>query len=283
MHLHLWGVIVAPSGAGLGRRSRATLASGAGRHTLFRQTLERAARLIAPDRLVAALARDHSASYDTRLPGTTAVRRVLQPAWRGSAPAAFLPLLRVAHEDPHATVAVFPADHLVDGEARFMGCVARAVDAVAHRPDLVFVIGAQPSGGLADRSWIEPGEAVEGLEAWAVRAVRRFVSRRAGAGPAALDTDEALVNTHVVVGRVERLLALGRRSLPDVLESLEPLQAALGRPEEPLLCDAVYEQMPYADLAHALFVRPHAMAVVAAAGVRLRRQAPVLLADALAG
>ncbi|HXG04829.1 MAG TPA: hypothetical protein VNO23_15620 [Candidatus Binatia bacterium] len=281
MNRHLWGIIVATRG-GLGWGCRPTLASRPDRHVLFRRTLERAARLIAPDRLVAVLARDHSASYDTRLPGAPAVRRVLQPAWRGSAPALYLPLLRVAHEDPHATVAVFPADHLVDGEARFMSYVARAVEALAQRPDLVLVIGAQPSGGTADRSWIEPGTTVPGLEAWAVRTVRRFVTRRAGPEPP-LDMDEALVNTRVVVGRVQRLLALGRRSLPDVLESLEPLQNALGRPEESLLCDAVYEQMPYADLAHALFVRPQATAVVTAAGVRLRPQARVPLAPALAG
>ncbi|MCL6640533.1 MAG: hypothetical protein K6T92_04080, partial [Candidatus Rokubacteria bacterium] len=91
MNRHLWGIIVATRG-GLGCGCRPTLASRPDRHVLFRRTLERAARLIAPDRLVAVLARDHSASYDTRLPGAPAVRRVLQPAWRGSAPALYLPL-----------------------------------------------------------------------------------------------------------------------------------------------------------------------------------------------
>lgn len=277
MHPHLWGIVVAAAGTARGRRRRAGPAVS--RPLLFRQTLERAARLIAPDRLVAVLARDHSASYDTG--GLPAVRRVLQPAWRGSAPALFLPLLGLAHEDPHATVVVFPADHPVDGEARFLDSVRRAAEALARRPDLVLVIGAQPSGRDGG-SWIEPGEPVAGLEPY-VRTVRRFIHRDRGPGLAGPDLDEALVNTQVVVGRAARLLALGRRRLPGVLESLEPLEAALGRPEEAILCEAVYEQMPYADLAHALFVRPRAMGVVAAGGVRLRPQCPLTPLPALAG
>lgn len=279
MSRHLWGVIVATSTA-----VRTPRGQPPGRHGLFRQALERAARLVPPDRLIAVLARDHSASYDTRLPGVRSVQRVLQPAWRGSAPALFLPLLRVARDDPHATVLVLPADHGVEGEARFMSYVARAAAATERRPELLFVIGVQASGRGAERSWIELGGPVEGLEAYAVRAVRRFLGRRtARPAPAAVDAGEVLVNTHVVVGRVERLLALGRRGLPDVLESLEPLQAALGRPEEALLCEAVYEQMPYADLAHALFTRPQTVAVVCAAGVRLRPQVEPGPVQTLAG
>lgn len=281
MHQHLWGIIVATIGPARDR-GRRSLGPSPGRPLLFRQTLERAARLVAPDRLVAVLTRDHSTSYDTTLAGLPPVRRVVQPAWRGTAPALYLPLLRVAHEDPHATVVLFPADHPVDGEVRFISSVRRAADAAARRPDLVLVIGAQPSGP-DDRSWIEPGEPVAGLEPYAVRAVRRFLHRPRGPGVAPLDAGEALVNTHVVVGRAQRLLTLGRRRLPGVLESLEPLEAALGRPEEAILCEAVYEHMPYADLAHALFVRPRTVAVVAATGVRLRPQCPVVAPPALAG
>ena len=37
---------------------------------------------------------------------------------------------------------------------------------------------------------------------------------------------------------------------------------AFGAPEESLLCEAVYEGMPYASLAHALFVRARTSAVL---------------------
>jgi hypothetical protein len=78
------------------------------------------------------------------------------------------------------------------------------------------------------------------------------------------------VNTGVVVAEAGTLLALGRRRLPDVLETLEPLEAAFGGPEEHLLCEAVYEGMPYADIAHALFAADEAFGVLDVPRTRTR-------------
>jgi len=207
---------------------------------------------------------------------------MVQPAYRGSAPELFLPVLRIAYEDPHATVVVIPSDQLVDGEARLMAYVGRAAQAVAQRPDLVVVIGAHPLSLEVPCTWIDPGDLVEGLETLAVRAVRRFVARPSRGEAVALYAGEALVNTHVVIAKVGALLELGRRYLPDVLETLEPLEAAFGMPEERLLCEAVYEQMPYADIAHALFVRPQHAAVLPVSDVRISTEDSVPAVHALA-
>src|SRR5438128_253674 len=123
---------------------------------LFRQALDRAARLIEPDQLFAVVARDHRAYYDTELSEFPGVRRILQPAYRGSAPELFLPVLRIAAEDPHATVVVVPSGQLVDGEARLMAYVGRAAQAVERRPDLVVVIGAHPLGLEVPCTWSDP-------------------------------------------------------------------------------------------------------------------------------
>jgi hypothetical protein len=58
------------------------------------------------------------------------------------------------------------------------------------------------------------------------------------------------------------LLELGRRYLPDVLETLEPLESAFGMPEEDLLCEAVYEGMPSASISRDLLERGGDFAVL---------------------
>jgi mannose-1-phosphate guanylyltransferase len=274
----LWGVIL---GGGIGdrraerRASRFTLRRPpAARHVLFRQAVERAARLIEPQRLLAVLARDHSASYDIELASLPPIQRVVQPVYRGSGPEIFLPVLKIADQDPDATIVILPSDHLVDGEARLMTCVAKAAQAVAARPDLPLVIGAHPSGPDAAASWIEPGAPVEGLECFGVRAVQRFVRRPAPADLATLWEGHGLVNTHVVIARARALIRLGQRYLPDVLETFEPLAGAFGAPEESLLCEAVYEQMPYATVSHALFVRAQDIAVLPATNVTMWSEVP---------
>jgi hypothetical protein len=96
------------------------------------------------------------------------------------------------------------------------------------------------------------------------------VRRTSFAQAAALRASGGLINTGVIVAQAATWLALGRRRLPDVLETLEPLQTAHGGAEENLLCEAVYEAMPYADLAHALLARDEAFAVLAVPRTRTR-------------
>jgi hypothetical protein len=78
-----------------------------------------------------------------------------------------------------------------------------------------------------------------------------------------------------VVAKAGTLIGLGLRYLPDVLEAFEPLRGAFGTPEEPLLCEALWEGMPWASIAHALFVRPGEVAVVPVAPMHADRHRAV--------
>jgi mannose-1-phosphate guanylyltransferase len=277
---NLWGVVLTGS---LDERHRHHHRVPGAHHerprrhrAVFRQAVERATWLVPTHRLVAVLARDHSAYYDSELEGLGRIQKVVQPAWRGSAAELFLPILKIASADPDATVAIFPGRQAMDGETQLMTYVAKAVQAITLRPDLPIVLGAVPQGPDATHAWIDPGGPIEGLEAYALRAVRRFVARPSRAEAATLWAADGLINTHVVVAKARTIIALGGRYLPDVLEAFEPLGSAFGTPEESLLCEAVYEGMPYASMAHALFVRNCDIAVLPAPHVRVTLEAPVV-------
>ena len=96
--------------------------------------------------------------------------------------------------------------------------------------------------------WIEPGAPVEGLEELAVCSVKRFVDAASPAERRRLFEGNALTSTLIFVGRAGTLRALAARAVPEILEALEPLEDAFDTAEESLLCDAVYECMPEADL-----------------------------------
>src|SRR5262249_54470128 len=87
-----------------------------------------------------------------------------------------------------------------------------------------------------------------GLEDLAVHTVRRFVNDATPPERRMLFDAGALVSTSIFVARAGTLLSVAQRVLPEVLEALEPLEAAFGRPEDGLLCGAVYECMPRAGL-----------------------------------
>jgi mannose-1-phosphate guanylyltransferase len=197
---------------------------------------------------VAILSREDSLAYEAELRFAPAVHRVLQPRYRGTAVEVFLPVLQIARRDPHAIVAVLPGDQRIDLEARFMSCVARAAGAVGVRPDLPLVLGAPPGSRQVSAPWIEPGALIEGLEHLDVRAVTRFVQCPTRVESQALFDGTGLVSTGVLVARAKALVAVGRRYLPEVLETLEPLEDAFDAPEEPLLREALWECMPHASM-----------------------------------
>lgn len=253
---HLWGIVL--PGA---ERPRAV--APARRHYTGRShrpapvaPFERASRVIPSSRLVTVLTRETPAETGD-LAAVPGVRRCLQPASRGTAPEIFLAALGVLQQDPHAVVATLPADHLSEHGHRLMQYVARAAAAAAIRPDLPVLVGAYPGSRDPEYAWIEPGEPVEGLEAYAVRAVRRLVT-----GPSSAERAGGLLGMLAVVTSARTLIALGRRHLPDVLECLEPLEEVVGRPEEALLCDAVWESMPRASVCRDLLAHVESLAVV---------------------
>lgn len=242
---HVWGLVLA--GRPLGRGP-----------AHMRRAIDRATRLVPHHRLVSVLCRQDVRDCGPALADVPAMTQIVQPTYRGSAAELFLPVLVIARRDPNAVVVAFSAEEDAGHDGRLLPSVQKAVRAVALRPDLTVLVGARPRTGRALDGWIEPGSPVEGLEDLAVRDIRRFVyepaHRSASAPP--------LLSTAAIVGRARTLIALGRRWVPEVLETLEPLEAVADAPEAGLLAEAVYECMPYASLSRELLERGRDVAVL---------------------
>jgi mannose-1-phosphate guanylyltransferase len=234
---HLWGIVL----------------SG-GSTALLRRTVERAALLIPHRRIITVTARRQPPNGRPTV-ALPRVQRIVQPSYRGSAPEILLPALKLARRDPHATLVILPGDLLIEHETRFLSYVQRAISAVELRADVPVLLGAHPRTPDPGHGWIEPGAPVEGLERLSIHAIARFIERPSRAEAGTLFEGTGLLSTRIVIAKARTLIELGQRYLPEVLETLEPLEAAFGRPEELLLCDAVYECMPRASLWRALLVR----------------------------
>jgi mannose-1-phosphate guanylyltransferase len=279
---HLWGIVIVGSAdegrpathytAGRVRRLRPEDSLAARERALVR-TLDRATRLIPAERLVTVLERAEVARHAADLAEFGEVRVVVQPTWRGNAAQIFLPALRIMREDPHATIVVLPHEQMLDQDSRILHYVAQAARAVEIRPDVPVVIGAPPRGPDPSEAWIEPGDPVEGLEAYAIRSVERFLGSPSRREVASLYEGNGLLSTLVVIAKAKTLIGLGRTHLPDVLETLEPLEDVFGGPEERLLCDAIYECMPVANITAGILERAGQLAVLPLPGVVWREDA----------
>jgi mannose-1-phosphate guanylyltransferase len=212
------------------------------------RALDRAMRLAPAHRVVAVVSRESAVQCAAVLTATRDVATIVQPAYRGSAAELFLPALLVAHRDPDAVVLALRADETHDGPVA--PCLARAVRAVGTRPELTVLVGARPRTTRLSDGLVEPGAPLPGLEDLSLLAVRRFVYE-APRGLCARD----LLAPAALAARAHTLVALGRRYIPEVLETLEPLEHVADAAEATLLCEAVYECMPYASLSREFLER----------------------------
>ena len=221
----------------------------------LQRALDRATRLTSPQRVVVVASRESASHCGATLSETPGVATIVQPAYRGSAAELFLPALLVAGRDPDAVIVALRADEAHDGP--IAPSLSRAVSAVALRPDLTLLVGARPRAMRLPDGLVEPGSPLPGLEALSLLAVRRFVYE-APRGVAARD----LLAPTALAARARALVGLGRRYIPDVLETLEPLEDVADASEATLLCEAVYECMPYVSLSREFLERVPELAVL---------------------
>jgi mannose-1-phosphate guanylyltransferase len=205
--------------------------------------------------VVAVVSRDSVATAGRELATVADVATIVQPVYRGSAAELFLPALLVARRDPDAVILALRADEMHDGP--IAPSLARAIRAVGLRPDLTVLVGARPRRACAPDGLVEPGPPLAGHEDLSLLAVRRFVYD----APRACRGSDLLVPA-ALAARAGALVALGRRYLPDVLETLEPLEDVADAAEATLLCEAVYECMPYASLSREFLERVPDLAVL---------------------
>jgi mannose-1-phosphate guanylyltransferase len=228
----------------LGRPKPKQFCVFAGTRSLLQHTVDRAARLTPSERSILVIAQTHRQEAMTQLDGRGVGTVLFQPANRDTGAGVFLPLTYVRARDPLATVIIYPSDHFVYPEERFLGTVREAIFAAERLHDRIILLGVEPDRLELDYGWILPGEQLADAGANPVQAVRTFLEK-----PTAQQADDALAhhalwNTMVMTAKVETLWRLGRQCFPELIERFEQLGRVIGTPQEARVLGAIYRTMP---------------------------------------
>lgn len=247
---HLWGIVLA---AGEGTRVRGflqQLCGGRGikqfcaitsQDSLVQQTLARVERLIPRERILIVVSQDHRDEVRQQLAQWPAQNVIFQPINRDTGPGILLPLAHVTHRDPQAMVAVFPSDHFIVDEERFMATVAQAVEEIRRFPRELLLLGMTADRAEEGYGWIEPAGKEVGRES---RAVRRFWEKPYPAETRALMARGALWNTFVFVAQSTTLWRMFRQTAPDLYLTFEMIRVMQNSLHAALFTTHAYETMP---------------------------------------
>jgi mannose-1-phosphate guanylyltransferase len=216
-----------------------------GTRSLLEHTFSRAEMLIPAQCLFTVVARDHLRHAEARhqLMSRPKGRVVVQPLNRDTLPGLLLPLLQLRRLYPDSVVAVFPSDHYILEEDRFMHFVSVAFDAVQRHPEQIVLLGIEPVEAEPEYGYVLPEGGSLPADSGGMAHVFRFVEKPDSDTAERLIRGGALWNTSVLVFHAAAFLALVERKLPGVLNGFLRIEEALGMPEENAVIEEAYRRM----------------------------------------
>ena len=223
-----------------------------GAESMLQRTLQRVSLRIARRSTLLVVAAAHAEFYEGQQTEIDEQSLVDEPENRGTASAILHALLRLAKLTPDGAVAIFPSDHYVSDDCRFMKYVDLAFEYIQAFPQRVVLFGIQPNGRQVDYGWIEPGRPI--VFGWSVFSnmvhVRRFHEKPPLAMAEELFRRGCLWNSFVLIGNTQRLLALIARALPDLYRSFSAVRVKLGTSLEAQALEFLYRNLRPADFSY---------------------------------
>ncbi|MHB8483046.1 MAG: sugar phosphate nucleotidyltransferase, partial [Nitrospiria bacterium] len=200
--------------------------------SMIQHTLRRAEKLIPRERLLVVADPKHRDIIEHQLKDRPLNTIIFQPHNRETAPGILLPLATIFKKKPESTVAIFPADHFILEEDRFMEYIRFARRAVQLFPDEVVLLGVQPRAPEPEYGWIQPGKRILGLNGMEISQVEGFHEKPDPAKAGHFFNQGYLWNTLVMVARCSTLWNLALKALPGMRDHFEKILNALGTSEE---------------------------------------------------
>jgi mannose-1-phosphate guanylyltransferase len=263
-------IMAGGSGTRFWPASRATtpkqLLALVGKQSMLRQTVDRLGELVTPattlivtnQRLVPAIAE--------QMPDLPAASLVGEPCKRDTAPCIGLAALLVSRNDPDATMAVLPADHVIRRTERFQTGIRQAVALVNKQPERIVTFGIVPTYPAETFGYIQRGARIDhaGGEAPAF-VVRRFREKPNAATAADyVNSGDFYWNSGIFVWKARTILAALEERQPEMLGHLRAIVAAWGTPEQEAAFHREFEAIKGISIDYAVMEHAKNVAVIEA-------------------
>ena len=230
-----------------------------GARTMLQETVARLSPLVGREGMRIVTGREHARAVRAQLPGLRPGQVLVEPEGRNTAAAIALATLAVVRERDDASIAVLPADHAIDDNARFRSDLGIAFD-VAERTGALVTLGLRARRPETGYGYIRPGRRVPGTSgraAW----VQAFIEKPDHARAVALLAGgQALWNSGIFAWRASAILAALRTHLPALVGGLEE---ALGHRDRRVLA-AAYRRLPAVSIDTGVLEHAACVAVVRA-------------------
>src|ERR1700683_3777232 len=144
-----------------------------GERSMLQQTVERLKPLAGLDKTWIITNEFLAHEIADQLPGLPAAPIVQAPVARNTAPACGLAAFLIERENPDAVLGIFPSDHVIADEPRFLKNLQKGISLAASGDNIV-VMGIEPARAETGYGYIETGDVAQDDS---VHHVRRFTEK----------------------------------------------------------------------------------------------------------
>ena len=250
---HLWAIILA---GGDGVRMREFLktkwnidrpkqfANIVGSRSMLRHTIERV-KLIVPIQRIRIIVNSKHLKYAcAEISKNERKSLMVLPCNRETAAGILLPVVQIFAQDPSASITVFPSDHFILEEERFMNFVESAVDYVHRSPETVVLVGIPSTDADTNYGWIEPSSLFLCNQKNRFYAIERFIEKPPIKLAHILYSKKSLWNSMVFAAQAETLLHLYRKTMPEMYQQVEAMKQLLTSPGGIERLDGQFTRLP---------------------------------------
>ena len=222
-----------------------------GNRSMLGCTLDRITRLIPPERVLIVVSSHHKEDVEKHLAHWPSLNIIYQPANRDTAPGILLPLAHITNRDPSATVVVFPSDHFILDEERFLAAVKRALAQLKKNPGRMILLGMTPQEGEETEYGYIVGTAPK-AQSNNVSAVAGFVEKPPLPQARELIQRGALWNTMVFAVENGVLWEMVQRTSPALYHAFRLVQLAVRNGSPARSLEHIYEIIPSVNFSSAV-------------------------------
>jgi len=269
---HVWGIILA---AGDGKRLKQYIRTRfnsdcpkqfcafTGTRSMLAHTIARAEMFIPADRIIVTVNNKQSSYAAHDVSALEQGNVIVQPSNKETSASILLPLLHVLRRDPEACVVIFPSDHFIIEEKRFIDNVAAAAEFVDRHSKYLLLLGVELHEFYRDYGWIETSMKIADIQGCEVFRVKRFLEKPSTQKISTVQQEHCLLNTMVFVGAASMVLRKFRLLTPSVFHAFKKIDASLLSPQEAATVKEVYSTLPSVDFSAAILEHDaHGLAVL---------------------
>jgi len=211
-----------------------------GQGTLIRQTVDRIKELDAANKIYIVASDSLCDKIKEEIPEIPELNFIKEPSGKNTAPAIGLAALHIYKKDPKGVMAVYPADHLIQGRKEFITTM-KAAEAVAEQENILITIGIKPTYPATGYGYIQYSKngksAIEN-----VYTVKTFAEKpHKDTANNFFESGEFLWNSGIFVWKAEQILLEMKTHMCELHDSLDVIYDSMNSPQYDIALDREWE------------------------------------------